>query len=908
MSQPLESPDAARNLLLGVLALQMNFIDREALVAAVHAWAGDKAKPLGQLLLQQGRLTAGQLQALDALLVQYLRAHDGDARRSLGALATVPQLRSLLAPVADAEVRTTLADAGPATETDEAPEGIAAGNGASRYRVLRPHARGGLGEVFVAEDTELHREVALKEIQAEYADHPASRGRFVREAEITGGLEHPGIVPVYGLGAYPDGRPYYAMRFVRGHSLRDAVEAFYAADRPGRGPGERSLAFRHLLRRFIDVCNAVAYAHSRGVLHRDLKPANVMLGNFGETLVVDWGLAKAGVKARDQGDGSDDLTTDPALSPASDSDPSATREGSAMGTPAFMSPEQAAGRLDELSPATDIYSLGATLSVLLTGRTPFDGLERKDVLARVRLGQFPPPRQARPDTPPALDAVCRKATAPAPADRYASALDLAADVEHWLADEPVAAYPDPWAARLARWGRRHRTAVVAAGVFLVSAVVALSASTALVWRERQKTAAQKRVAVQNYELSRDLSFHIMDLIESSEAEFAAVPALHSTRKEILKATARGCRQYLEQEPNDTELRKRAAQVYRYTANVHRLTNEVSEAEPLYADSVRLYEGLAQQYPDDAVYRQKLAETLRDQASERSKAGRLPEATDLVGRSLEIAEKLRAEDPDRPTYRRALATALLNRSALERTRGMVAESGKTAGQSAELFRELLALPPGEAHPYDGVLLAAALNIVAISERESGRLDAARSAHIEAVKQLQGMVDKRPTGVNLADVLHFMASCRLEQCRTWVKTPERRANAEKNLGAAATQWEGLARDYRRVPMYRESLALAYQARGELRAEDRRADEARADFDKSRTLLEEYVKDYPDLPGARGELGRTYLGLGRLDRLAGNGAEAARWFGLAAEALGKAVEQSPDNARDRRSLEDVRAEQAR
>src|SRR5205807_8953608 len=163
--------------------------------------------------------------------------------------------------------------------------------------ILRPHAKGGLGEVFVAEDTELHREVALKEIQARYAHDLDSRTRFLLEAEITGGLEHPGIVPVYGLGQYGDGRPFYAMRFIKGDSLKEAIERFHQAKAAGRDCGERNLELRQLLGRFVDVCNAVAYAHSKGVLHRDLKPGNILLGKYGETLVVDWGLAKALGKA-----------------------------------------------------------------------------------------------------------------------------------------------------------------------------------------------------------------------------------------------------------------------------------------------------------------------------------------------------------------------------------------------------------------------------------------------------------------------------------------------------------------------------------------------------------------------------------------------------------------------------------
>src|SRR5262249_3359697 len=159
----------------------------------------------------------------------------------------------------------------------------------------------------------------------------------------------------------------YAMRFVRGETLKDAIKRFHDADVPGRAPGERSLALRALLNRFIAVCNAVGYAHSRGILHRDLKPANVMLGRYGETLVVDWGLAKA-VGRPDRAPNGDE----PTLRPSS-GEGQATQLGAALGTPAFMSPEQAAGRLDLLGPASDIYSLGATLYCLLTGRAPFEG-------------------------------------------------------------------------------------------------------------------------------------------------------------------------------------------------------------------------------------------------------------------------------------------------------------------------------------------------------------------------------------------------------------------------------------------------------------------------------------------------------------------------------------------------------
>ncbi len=434
-------PAADRNLLFGVLALQMDFVSRDALIAAMQAWGLAKHRPLGEILLEHGALTAERRHVLDLLTAERLKPPGGEPPRDSAAFAHRPTVRDTPWRLPQPDPQTTVADTGHRSGAAAPPAA-----GGARFRVVRPHARGGLGVVSVARDTELGREVALKEIRADHADDPTSRGRFVREAEITGGLEHPGVVPVYGLGRHPDGRPYYAMRLIRGESLLQALGQLHA--------GEPGYTLRGLLGRFVAVCNAVAYAHSRGVLHRDLKPANVMLGPYGETLVVDWGLAKVVGRATVDEVGGGEMT----LRPQS-GDSSETRAGSALGTPVFMSPEQARGEVDGLGPATDIYGLGATLYMLLTGRPPFQGRDNHDVLEQVRQGKWRPPRRVVRTVPRALDAVCRKAMALEPADRYGTALELAADVEHWLADEPVTAWREPFYVRGARWMRRHRTGV-----------------------------------------------------------------------------------------------------------------------------------------------------------------------------------------------------------------------------------------------------------------------------------------------------------------------------------------------------------------------------------------------------------------------------------------------------------------
>ena len=323
-------------------------------------------------------------------------------------------------------------------------------------------SKGGLGEVFVGEDLELHRCVAIKFMHSRLSSDQDRRDRFALEAEVTGRLEHPGVVPLYGFGCTEDDRLFYAMRYIDGQTLDDAIDRYFAkVDHPDRNSDDESelgVEFPRLLANFVSVCKTIAYAHNRGIVHRDIKPANVMLGRFGETIVVDWGLAVPVIR-----DERFKVSGEETLMPSTSSN-SGNSSGHGAGTPAFMSPEQAS----ELAPtpASDIYSLGATLFKILSGKPPVNSKSVDQIRHDLIDGKLPAMREIRRDIPPTLEAITYKAMSRDAKDRYPTASDLAADVERFLADEPVTAAVDSLSVRFARMTRKHRTAAQAAALGL----------------------------------------------------------------------------------------------------------------------------------------------------------------------------------------------------------------------------------------------------------------------------------------------------------------------------------------------------------------------------------------------------------------------------------------------------------
>ncbi|MFT5458241.1 MAG: hypothetical protein ACI9K2_004746, partial [Myxococcota bacterium] len=329
---------------------------------------------------------------------------------------------------------------------------------------------GGMGRVVLAWDTALQRPVALKQLAAQGAS--GMDRRFLREARLAGRLDHPSIVPVHHLGTGDDGRPFYVMQHVRGRPMSEAFA------------GCGGLADRLALSdRFVALGQAVAFAHSRGVVHRDLKPDNVILGEYGETVLIDWGLAHGG-------EGAAVPANPPAEAPAAD----LTHAGALLGTPAYMSPEQARGETWGADPRADTWALEAILYEMLAGERLFPGTDSAVVLERVRTRQLPD--LAVPGAPPELVAVVHRALAAHPSDRYAQAAELAADVQAWRTGALVGAYAYTPLDHLSRFARQHRTALAVAGfsLFLLVFLAGISVSRIVEERDRARTAELDAVA------------------------------------------------------------------------------------------------------------------------------------------------------------------------------------------------------------------------------------------------------------------------------------------------------------------------------------------------------------------------------------------------------------------------------
>ena len=372
----------------------------------------------------------------------------------------------------------------------------------NKFKLTEELGRGGMGIILRGRDQTLHRDVALKIIRD--PKNSVQRERFIKEAQITGQLEHPNIVPVHEFGVDPDGRIFFAMKLVRGRTLGDILQAHRQED----AGALRDFPLSRLVTILIQICHAVSFAHARGVLHRDLKPSNIMLGDFGEVVLMDWGLAKVGiVDVPDPTHLSDDTPVANIVPTIGNGEVTSkgdeTQDGSVLGTPVYMSPEQALGHINQLDQRSDVYSLGAILYEIITLHSPVEGSDVSAVLSQVILGNIKQPEYRAPNRiiPRDLSAVAMKALARRPEQRYQNAASMRADLELFLDGRMVSARDDNLFEVLTRFVRRHRLATVMVSTVFVLFVglvifgyVANDAQRRIAEQERQRSESLRLVA------------------------------------------------------------------------------------------------------------------------------------------------------------------------------------------------------------------------------------------------------------------------------------------------------------------------------------------------------------------------------------------------------------------------------
>ena len=900
------------DLLFGVTAMQLRFVTQEQLVAATAALDGAQPGGLRAKLCELKLLNPAEAEAVAAVVAQRLARFGDDPRTTLDSVgAAEAALLSGTTPKTD---RHSPAPTHADRFVTRSPKVWTYEPGGQRFNVLRLHQKGGLGRLMVALDTELNREIALKEILPNFADHEENRRRFIREAEITGALEHPGIVPVYSLGEFPDGRPYYAMRLIRGVDMLAAINDFHA--KPAT-LAEREFELRQLLGRFVDVCHAVDYAHNRGVIHRDLKPSNIMFGDYGETLVVDWGLARTTADAA----ASSDLQVQP-VTPSERAASSATQAGRLVGTVAYMSPEQAAGRLDLVGPSSDIYGLGATLYHLLAGKPPFEG-DAEDLAFQVEQGRFRSPREVVADVPKPLAAICLKAMARQQKDRYPKASDLALDVERYLADEPTTAYAEPALVRGWRWVRHHQALVMTSMAAILIASAALAAGVVLLGAANKRERAAREAADRNFVAAEEArgraerNFRLAQdavrqyFVRVSEDTLLNQPGMQPLRDSLLRQALVYFNQFLKERGDDPLVRREVAEAQFNVGRIAETVDSPAAALPHYLEAAKLEENLQKdpKLPDagrDAL-RQQHGQTLNAIGRVMQKLQRTDDARAYYREAADLREKLAAAKPGDAERARALASSVMNLGIVEQASGnlpaalalleraqtlRLAQSDGKSEQSPAMWRDLgsgyfniatVLLAQGDAEGAQAKLVAAVDAFKRLAELDPKDLESRR----RMANCLRMLADAKSASSDDEEALASYREARTALAELVLRNPDvpeyavDLAGVEMNLAVALRSSDDLpgaiaemsaaSEALRRVagllsasPRNRRDFGVALRAEGQMLAELDRREEARKRLEESKEVLSKLVREFPGDAANSTELGITVDALRELDAI--------------------------------------------
>jgi eukaryotic-like serine/threonine-protein kinase len=920
--------DADRDLLFGVVALQKGAVDADRLAETCAAWVTEPTLPLAHLMVDRGLMTDEKRIELEKVVALKLEAHGGDPHVTL-AHTLDTTARAAIGKIAFPRGHIVMETLSPADATRD------------RYTLTHLHATGGMGQVWLARDKALDRLIALKELRPDQAENSAVCSRFLHEAKITAQLEHPGIVPVYEMGAGET--PYYTMRFVKGRTLSEAIRDYHKkpATRAAKSVGKIEL-----LTAFVGICQAVNYAHSRGIIHRDLKGQNVALGDFGEVVVLDWGLAKRiGPDLEPQGsqratadgaldaaptlldpgfvttfcihgeaDGAADtavnVPADPGLAPVSntaidtegdrtldensatnpqhptqpaiESGPSKTIQGHLLGTPGYMAPEQAMGRHDLADRRTDVYGLGAILYEILTGRPPFVALSASEIIIKICHELPTPPRRLLPSVEPALEAICLKALAKSRADRFATAAELAQEVQRWLADEPVRTYSEPLTARAWRWGRRHRAAVAAVAALLVTATIALALSYALITVERNEAEIQElraRRAVTLLTKVADIGFD---------------DKLNPLQQEFLEGALAYYNQFTSNVADDPAVRLEHGKVYQQMGDILRKLGRLPDSESAYRKSIEFLQPLATKKSAAIEPKRALAQTRTLLADLLVRSGRDQGEAEPLYRDARLAQDVLAAAPTATVDDQLhLGQTLKSQGDLLRLNGQFAPAKPVFTHAIDVLDKAHVADPKQVEVrIDRALATDARGWI---HRELGEVAAAEQDFVNALTQLDALLAESPTGARFREAVARVCNslALIEQ------TTGRLNEAEAHLRRELPLVERLSTDFPDRPEYVRELARTLMNLGNVLSDQGRREEAEPALTRAVELNRTIAIANPRDVQIRLDLSKCHNNLGELKREKGEVPQALKSFTEARSITEKLVAELPDKPRYREAL---------
>ena len=789
-----------RNNLVGFVAFKMEFIDetqyKSALNASLHS-----SMDLEEVLLDLKYISINNYNRFKEMVHAFLKLEVGRVDKNVK--SPDPSESNFKTEMDDLHNAPTLPPVVGSGKVAETPIGSGMfANDSNRFKILRFYADGGLGKVSIALDGELNREVALKEIKKTV--NACNRERFMWEAEVTGRLEHPSIVPVYSLGEFEDGRPYYAMKLVRGATLEERIKHFHdpAQFPPDSAKWKKDL--RDLVRAIVNVCNAIGYAHNRLIIHRDLKPSNIIMGKFGETIVLDWGMAKS-LKS----ELSDRYPSEDPIQPDIEDGSTESVEGSPVGTPQYMTPEQAEGNNALIGKKTDVYGIGATLYCILTNRPPFNHGGGINLYKKViNFVDFVKPRVINPKIPAPLEAICLKAMAQKQEDRYENPQLLADDLEHWLADQPVGVYQEPWLDRATRTLRRHRPTFLtglALGLFIL---VGATLASLILAKKNSALDIAKSLAEKNLGVSRTLT---LDFVDVAEKNLSQIPNSEPKRLEFMKKTAILYQEFSKQKPDDLILKKEFAQFLLKYANLENILGNQDESERLHKESIELMEGILQINKTDLKHIDLTNETNMYFANSLVDSDKPITALAYLTRARERASSLTITNPQNANYRRTLARIDFT---LAKAYNLLAEPEKaisSAENSVSVFKELLQAE--NLGKFDPLLSLQSHSLLANLFVESGQVAKAETVFQENIAAARIMLPSpfaRDVDVFLSDSLKGIVRARLAQNTASKKDEELILESVKIL-------EKLITDYPRTAHYLIDLGEGYNIMGQFYLKD-------------------------------------------------------------------------------------------